>query len=54
MSADGIAAVQPHMFLTPGGIPIVVDGQVIGAIGAGGAPRGLDLEVATAGLAAIQ
>lgn len=49
-----IAAVQPHMFLTPGGIPIIVDGQVIGAIGAGGAPAGRDLEVATAGLAAIQ
>ena len=49
-----IAAVQPHMFLTPGGIPIIVDGHVIGAIGAGGAPRGVDLEVASAGLAAIQ
>lgn len=48
-----IAAVQPHMFLTPGGIPIVVDGQVIGAIGVGGAPRGLDLQMATAGIEAI-
>lgn len=51
---QSIAAVQPHMFLTPGGIPIIVDGQVVGAIGAGGAPRGLDLQVATAGLAAFE
>jgi len=47
-----IAAVQPHMFLTPGGIPIIVDGQVIGAIGAGGASGAADLQIATAGLAA--
>jgi len=49
-----IAAVQPHMFLTPGGLPIIVDGQVVGAIGAGGAARGADLPIATAGLAAVQ
>jgi len=48
-----IAAVQPNMFLTSGGIPIVVDGKVIGAIGVGGAPRGLDLPIATAGVEAI-
>jgi uncharacterized protein GlcG (DUF336 family) len=58
-----IASVQPHMFLTPGGIPIYAAGtsttgsreeQIIGAVGVGGAPRGLDLPIATAGLAAIQ
>jgi uncharacterized protein GlcG (DUF336 family) len=47
-------AVQPHMYLGAGGIPIVVDGQVIGAIGVSGGNGAQDVEVATAGLAAIQ
>lgn len=34
-----------------GGIPIVVDGQVIGAIGVGGATGEQDVEVAKAGVA---
>jgi uncharacterized protein GlcG (DUF336 family) len=38
-----------------GGLPIVVNGQVIGAIGVSGAePGGHDKECATAGLAAVQ
>ena len=36
-----------------GGVPIVVDGQVIGAIGVGGGSGEQDLEVAKAGLAAF-
>jgi glc operon protein GlcG len=47
-------AAQPNIFLTPGGLPIIVDGQVVGAIGAGGGSGPQDLEIATAGLAAIQ
>lgn len=37
-----------------GGIPIVVDGQVIGAIGVGGATGEQDAEVATAGVTALE
>jgi glc operon protein GlcG len=36
-----------------GGVPIVVDGQVIGAIGVGGGTGGQDAETAKAGLAAF-
>jgi len=37
----------------PGGFPIVVDGQLIGGVGAGGAKIEHDVEVARAALAAI-
>ena len=37
----------------PGGFPIVVAGQVVGAVGAGGAKIEQDVEVAKAALAAI-
>lgn len=47
-------AVQPNIFVTPGGLPIIVDGQVVGAIGSGGASGSQDLEISTAGLGAIQ
>ena len=47
-------AVQPNIFVTPGGLPIIVDGQVVGAIGSGGGSASEDLQIATAGLAAIQ
>jgi uncharacterized protein GlcG (DUF336 family) len=46
-------AVQPHMYLGAGGIPIVVDGQVIGAVGVSGGTGAQDVEVAKAGLAAL-
>ena len=36
-----------------GGVPIVVDGQVIGAVGVGGATGEQDAEIATAGVAAV-
>ena len=35
------------------GIPIVVDGQVIGAVGVGGATGQEDAAIATAGAAAV-
>ena len=37
----------------PGGFPIVVDDQVIGAVGAGGAHVDQDVEIAQAALAAL-
>src|SRR4051795_658484 len=37
----------------PGGFPIVVDGEVIGAVAAGGAKIEQDVEVAKAALAAV-
>ena len=38
----------------PGGFPIVVDGEVIGAVAAGGAKIEQDVEVAKAALAALK
>jgi uncharacterized protein GlcG (DUF336 family) len=38
----------------PGGLPIIVDGHVIGAIGVGSGTGAQDLEVANAGLAALE
>ena len=37
----------------PGGLPIVIDGDVIGGVGAGGATKAEDLIVAQAALAAL-
>ena len=37
----------------PGGLPIVVDGHLVGAIGVGSGAGHEDLEVANAGLAAL-
>ncbi len=39
-----------NLFTNPGGIPIVVDGQMIGAIGVGGLPGGQDENCAIEGL----
>ena len=47
-------AAQPHMYLGAGGLPIVVDGQVIGGIGVSGGTGAQDVDVATAALAAIR
>ncbi len=45
---------NPQVTLLGGGIPIVVDGQVVGGIGASGGSIAQDIEVANTGLAAIQ
>ena len=45
---------QPQITLLGGGLPIVVDGQVVGGIGSSGGTIPQDTEVVTAGLAAIQ
>ncbi len=50
---DGIS-MRPGVVLFAGGIPISVDGKVIGAIGVSGASEGEDLSCARAGLAALQ
>ena len=38
----------------PGGLPIIIDGHVIGAIGIGSGTGAQDLEVAQAGIAALE
>jgi uncharacterized protein GlcG (DUF336 family) len=45
---------QPQMTLLGGGLPITVDGKVVGGIGSSGGTIAQDTEIATAGLAAIQ
>jgi uncharacterized protein GlcG (DUF336 family) len=45
---------QPQMTLLGGGLPIVVNGQVIGGIGSSGGTIPQDTEIVNAGLAAIQ
>jgi uncharacterized protein GlcG (DUF336 family) len=45
---------QPQLTLLGGGIPIVVNGQVVGGVGASGGTIAQDIEVASAGLVAIQ
>jgi glc operon protein GlcG len=44
---------QPGVSLLPGGVPVVVDGALAGAIGVAGGAGGEDHPVASAGLAAL-
>lgn len=44
---------QPHVTLVPGGIPLMADGAVVGAIGASGGSPEQDLEIAQAGAAVL-
>ena len=44
---------QPQVSLVGGGMPIVVDGQVVGGIGSSGGTIAQDTEIVAAGLAAI-
>lgn len=54
LSVQNAAAASGGKVTTlPGGVPIVVDGQVIGAIGVGGGSGEQDAEVARAGVAAF-
>ena len=54
LAVENAAAVSGGKFTSlKGGIPIVVDGQVIGAVGVGGATGEQDAEVATAGVEAL-
>ncbi|CAN5525332.1 heme-binding protein [soil metagenome] len=51
---NAAAASGGKMTSLKGGIPIVVDGQVIGAVGVGGGTGEQDAEVAKAGVATLQ
>jgi uncharacterized protein GlcG (DUF336 family) len=60
MLEASVAAGKPHYFAfedtlpVAGGLPIIVDGEVIGAIGVGGGPGGREAtQCAEAGLAAL-
>ena len=45
---------DPQLIAIPGGVAVIEDGAVVGAIGVGGLPSGLDDEaIAKAGLAAL-
>ena len=46
---------DPQLIAIPGGVAVINDGAVVGAIGVGGLPSGLDDEaIAKAGLAALK
>ncbi len=50
-----IASVTDGRFTTlPGGLPLVIGGQVVGAIGVGGGTGGQDIMVAEAGVEALK
>lgn len=54
LAVESAAAISGGKFTTlKGGIPIVCDGQVIGAVGVGGATGEQDAEVAAAGVARV-
>jgi glc operon protein GlcG len=44
---------DPRFVGWPGGIPVVVDGAVVGAVGVSGLPGEVDVELARIGIAAI-
>jgi uncharacterized protein GlcG (DUF336 family) len=44
---------QPHVTLAPGGLPLAVDGTVVGALGASGGSPQQDQMIAEAGVAAL-
>lgn len=47
----GMHTCDSRITLVPGGVPLVVDGKVVGAIGVGGGTREQDLEIAACVLA---
>ncbi|MBV2148256.1 MULTISPECIES: GlcG/HbpS family heme-binding protein [unclassified Sphingobium] len=46
-------AIQPGIVMFGGGLPIVIDGEFVGAIGVSGGSEELDIACANAGLSAI-
>ncbi len=53
-AVQGLQYMNDHMLLLGGGLPIKIDGQIVGGIGVGGAPGGhLDTACAQAGLNSI-
>jgi glc operon protein GlcG len=50
-----VATLYPGIVAAAGGVPIMVDGKIIGAIGVSGSPTGLiDARAAEAGAAALK
>jgi uncharacterized protein GlcG (DUF336 family) len=47
------ASTQTRFIAVPGGLPITVDGEIVGALGVSGGTAEQDLSVAEAGLAAV-
>lgn len=43
----------PNAVILEGGVPVVVDGQVVGAVGVSGATSAQDAQIAEAGIAAL-
>jgi len=52
-SGDMHPLIAPDAFPDQGGVPVVVDGQVLGAISASGAPSEVDEAIAQAGVDAL-
>lgn len=51
---DGLRSMDPRLVILAGGLPIKIDGALIGGIGVGGAPSGdIDEACARAGIEAI-
>lgn len=50
---EDIRYLDEHMLMMDGGVPIVVNGIVVGGIGVGGAHGSEDVRIAKAGLAAL-
>ena len=48
-----ITSISPNAVLLEGGVPVVVDGQVVGAVGVSGVTSAQDAQVAEAGIAAL-
>jgi uncharacterized protein GlcG (DUF336 family) len=40
------------VYLVGGGLPLVVDGRIVGGVGIAGLPKGMDEQAALAGIAA--
>lgn len=54
LSVEGAAAISGGKFTTlKGGVPIVIDSQIVGAVGVGGATGEQDAEIAKAGINAL-
>jgi uncharacterized protein GlcG (DUF336 family) len=50
---DLILAMQLNDFPASGGVPITINGQIVGAIGVGGGPPGTDHQCANVGIGAM-
>lgn len=51
---EDVRYLDENMLMLPGGIPIIIDGEVVGGIGVGGAHGSEDVRIAMAGLQVLQ